>query len=184
MGALYGTQYLSDSVDHVLQLYALLLDLVLDPLEVVYQSLQQHLLLFKELLLALDLLMLLLREVQRVTQLHEPLISLVVGIIVAEQMFALCRRPHHVPMQCGQTQVHNLSEVFIDCVDALFAGGTDAVAQAVDDRVDLLCRVFPIVGPFQEALQLLDHLMPTGCKAAHLYRSVGTVLFWLTTRWR
>jgi len=175
MRCLEGSEYLSNAVDHVLQLDTLLFDVVLYLLQISNQLLQQLLLLLQKLPLPLDLPLLLLTQIQRIAQLDEPLV--VVLLVAAEQMPSLGRRPHHVPVECGKREVHDLSEIFVDSVDALATGGSDSVAEAVDDLVELSRGVLAIFGPLQQGLDFLHHLMPAGSEAAHLHGAKSTVLF-------
>jgi hypothetical protein len=45
-------------------------------------------------------------------------------------------------MQGGQAEVDDLSEILVDGVDSLAAGGSDPRPQAVDDLIDFLRCVF------------------------------------------
>lgn len=84
-------------------------------------------------------------------------------------------------MKSGEGEVDDLAEVLVDGVDAFASGGSDAIPESIDDLVQFLGGVFSVLGPFQQTLDLLDHLVATGREAAHLHTPPSTVLFWFTT---
>ena len=161
MGCLQRCQNRSYSINHVLQLNALLLNIIFYVLQIFDQRLQQTFLLLQKLPLALYLLLLLLRQIQRIFQLQKPLIFITL-LLISEEVFALRGRPHHVSVQGRQRQVDNLPEILVNGVDSLSSGGSYSGPQRIDDGVDLLRGVLALARPLEQVFYLFHHLVAAG----------------------
>jgi hypothetical protein len=167
VSALNRSQNRSDLIDKVFKFNTFLLNFSLYAFQLTYQLFQYFLLLLQKQFLWLYFLFLLFSQVQRLLQFFVPLISFFL-LILAEQMVLLRSTPHHVPMQGWQTQVYNLAEVFINCVDSLLSRRSDLVPKIVNYWVYFF--VFLLQGKIlilEHALQIFDQLMPAGCKPTH-----------------
>lgn len=71
-------------------------------------------------------------------------------------------------MQSRQTEVDDLSEVFIDGVDSFASSCSDSVPQRINDAVQLFRRVLSSLGLLQQPLDFLHHLMAAGRETTHL----------------
>ena len=69
-------------------------------------------------------------------------------------MFVFRCAPHHVSMESRQTQVDDLSEVFIDCIDSFFSSCTNSRSQIVDQLVYFISGISLRI--CQQNLQSLD----------------------------